>query len=208
MGIIGVVSAITVPTLMQNYQKKSYVTQLHKVYNELNQVLVQYQTDKNSVNLTEAGLNSVSSFGNLFRSYFKIVKDCEDLQTPCFAQSYKKISGVNASFKCSNNCVVLASGAAIGTYSNIGAYGNNTIISIVVDTNGAKGPNILGRDAFYILLYRNGVLDDMLAENGGQMPPFSEEEREKSFDGCINSNIGDWHGCFGKILNDNWEMNY
>ena len=208
LGIIGVVSAMTVPTLMQNYQKKSYVTQLHKVYNELNQALIQYQTDKNAVNLTEAGLNSISSFGNLFKSYFKIVQDCENEQTPCFANSYKKISGVNAGLRCSNNCVVLASGAAIGTYSNIGAYGNNTIIAIVVDTNGAKGPNILGRDAFYILLYKNGVLDDMLATNNGELPPFSKDLHEKSFDGCINSNTSDWHGCFAKILNDNWEMNY
>ena len=208
LGIIGIVSAMTVPTLMQNYQKKSYVTQLHKVYNELNQALVQYQTDKNAVNLTEAGLNSISSFGNLFKSYFKIVQDCGNERTPCFANSYKKISGVNAGFQCSNNCVVLASGAAIGTYSNIGTYGNNTIIPIVVDTNGAKGPNILGRDAFYILLYKNGVLDDMLATNNGELPPFSKDLHEKSFDGCINSDTSAWHGCFAKILNDNWEMNY
>ena len=39
LGIIGVVSAMTVPTLMQNYQRQSYVTQLHKVYNELGQAL-------------------------------------------------------------------------------------------------------------------------------------------------------------------------
>lgn len=34
LGIIGVVSAMTVPTLMNNYQRQAYVTQLHKVYNE------------------------------------------------------------------------------------------------------------------------------------------------------------------------------
>ena len=50
LGIIGVVSAMTVPTLMQNYQRKSYVTQLHKFYNELSQALVQYQTDRNALN--------------------------------------------------------------------------------------------------------------------------------------------------------------
>ena len=36
LGIIGVVAAMTIPTLMQNYQRQSYVTQLKKVYNELN----------------------------------------------------------------------------------------------------------------------------------------------------------------------------
>lgn len=39
LGIIGVVSAMTVPTLMQNYQRQSYVTQLHKVYNEFSKQL-------------------------------------------------------------------------------------------------------------------------------------------------------------------------
>lgn len=29
LGIIGVVSAMTVPTLMQNHQRKTYVAQLH-----------------------------------------------------------------------------------------------------------------------------------------------------------------------------------
>ena len=68
LGIIGVVSAMTVPTLMQNYQKKSYVTQLHKVYNELNQVLLKYQTDKNAINLTEAGLTSTAALQNMITS--------------------------------------------------------------------------------------------------------------------------------------------
>ena len=56
LGIIGIVSAMTVPTLMQNYQRQSYVTQLHKVYNELNQATLRYQTDRNALNLKEAGL--------------------------------------------------------------------------------------------------------------------------------------------------------
>ena len=37
LAIIGVVAAMTVPTLMQNYQRKVYVAQLQKVYNEASQ---------------------------------------------------------------------------------------------------------------------------------------------------------------------------
>ena len=58
LGIIGVVSAMTVPTLMQNYQRKSYVTQLHKVYNDFSQAVMQYVNDKNALNIKEAGLVS------------------------------------------------------------------------------------------------------------------------------------------------------
>ena len=56
LGFFGVVSAMAVRTLLQNFQRKSYVTQLHKVYNEVQQALLQYQTDRNAVDLKEAGL--------------------------------------------------------------------------------------------------------------------------------------------------------
>ena len=76
LGIIGVVSAMTVPTLMQNYQRKSYVTQLHKVYNEFQQAAVMYMNDKNALNLTEAGLTSQDNVYTFMNNYFKIVKSC------------------------------------------------------------------------------------------------------------------------------------
>ncbi len=212
LGIIGVVSALTVPTLMQNYQKKSYVTQLHKVYNELNQALLQYQTDRNAVNLKEAGLTTNEACADFFKKYFKIVQDCGSDSEPCFADSYKKISGVDSHFYCAANCMVLASGASIGS-----KIGSNNIIQFVVDINGVKGPNIYGRDAFSLYLYSNGVIDDLALKDvdnpddytwGDNATPTSEQ-REKNFErACLSSNSADWHGCFGKILNDNWEMTY
>ena len=74
LGIIGVVSAMTVPTLMQNYQRQSYVTQLHKTYNEFSQALLRYQTDRNAINLSEAGLSSQDAVNNFITTYFKNVK--------------------------------------------------------------------------------------------------------------------------------------
>ena len=68
---------MTVPTLMQNHQRKTYVTQLHKVYNEFSQALLLYQTDKNALNLREAGLNSQDELNAFIKSYFKVVKECD-----------------------------------------------------------------------------------------------------------------------------------
>ena len=41
--------------------------QLHKVYNELSQALLRYQTDKNAINFKEAGLElwSAALFNNM-----------------------------------------------------------------------------------------------------------------------------------------------
>ncbi len=216
LGIIGVVSAMTVPTLMQNHQRKTYVTQLHKVYNEITQAALQYQTDKNAVSLKEAGLTSETALYDFFKNYFKIVQDCGDAQTPCFADTYKKISGTVSQYRCKNACVSIASGVSLGTYGHYGDAQSSIVETIVVDTNGAKGPNLIGRDAFVLYLYSNGVLDDLnMGEPGDDegwinVPaPLTEEQREYNFETSCTSNVANrFHGCFGKILNDNWEMNY
>ena len=211
---------MTIPTLMQNHQRKVYVTQLHKVYNQLNQALLQFQTDKNAVNLREAGLVTYG-VNNFFKNYFKVIQDCGNDSTPCFADSYRKLSGGNSTFECFSNCVVLADGTAIGTQQVEGDARTNFVLQFMVDINGAQGPNIFGRDAFTMFLYlNNGVIDDLTITNDTGDPsddiwntsavaPLSEDEREKNYeDACISDVSTRWHGCFGKILNDNWEMNY
>ena len=45
LGIIGVVSAMTIPSLVKNYQRQVYVTQLRKVYNEVGQAVQTFMTD-------------------------------------------------------------------------------------------------------------------------------------------------------------------
>ena len=211
LGIIGVVSAMTVPTLMQNYQRQSYVTQLHKTYNEMSQALLRYQTDRNALNLREAGMSSQAEVNNFISSYFKVVNSCLDSSTvtPCFANQseYKKISGATAS-GFDNDAdglgmsFVLANGTSIRPWLS---NGRNFIV-MVVDVNGQKGPNILGRDFFDMCIDVNGNIDTCL-RNGGTFP-HTEAQRETEFnDVCIADSVS-IAGCFGKILNDNWQMNY
>ncbi len=205
LGIIGVVSAMTVPSLMQNHQRKTYVTQLHKFYNELSQALLQYQTDRNALNLKEAGLNSQEALDAFFKEYFKVINDCGNTQTPCLAPAseYKNIAG--RSIVTSRDAyVTIADGNSFG-YSYFGDTGNS-LFNIYLDTNGQKGPNVAGRDIFAIYIYNNGLIDDTNGANGA---PLTKEEREASFNShCIQSTGTTWYGCFGKILNDNWEMTY
>lgn len=192
---------MTVPSLMQNHQRKTYVIQLHKVYNELSQALLQYQTDKNAVNLKEAGLTSQTAVNEFITNYFKIVQSCEKT-APCLASDYKHIAGQAGVFE-KTNSYVLSSGASVRPrYYPEG----NLLLSFVVDTNGQKGPNIIGRDLIVMYVYSNGLIDDYLSDN---MPPFTEEIRETLFaQVCNSSSSTSIYGCFGKILNDNWEMTY
>ena len=199
LGIIGVVSAMTVPSLMQNHQKKTYVTQLHKVYNEISQAVTMYLTDKNALNLAEAGINSNAKAQEFITDYFKIVQTCENSLTPCFANSYKYLNStddVNVLDGHSSTSFVLANGASVRPiYVNDGKI--SKVMNILVDTNGQKGPNILGRDTFYMAVYSSGAIDTF--NYNAVSLPLTEDER--------NSADANWKP-FGQILNDNWEMNY
>lgn len=209
LGIIGVVSAMTVPTLMQNHQRKTYVVQLHKVYNEAQQAALQYITDKNAIDLKEAGLISTEAAADWVKTYFKVVNDCGTDYSPCFADEYKLMNGESKGqlIPAEMRKFVLASGASIGVIGR-----TNAKTSFYVDTNGRKGPNIVGRDIFPLLLYKNGIIDesDGSEANDTLTAPLTKEKREEIYENyCANGTASSmWWGCFGKILNDGWEMNY
>lgn len=81
LGIIGVVAAITLPTIVSNYQKTQYVTGLKKAYTEFNQVLKQMAADKGCVDdLKCTGLfdtgTTHQTLGDEFVKYVKVVKNC------------------------------------------------------------------------------------------------------------------------------------
>lgn len=216
LGIIGVVSAMTVPTLMQNHQRKTFVTQLQQVYNLFSQAFSQYITDKNALNLHEAGLTSVAEVKNFINNYFKVTKSCSAF-TDCFtSEKYHNLNGnelTNTSYWPSTNapCFVLANGASICMEhsKHHTSYGH-----ITIDVNGAQGPNIAGRDLYFVSYYNDGSID----EDG--IPPSCK----LSGTGCgsgktaakdVRTAIGatcktrkDAKGCFGLILNNNWEMDY
>lgn len=211
LGIIGVVSAMTVPALIQNHQRKAYVTQLHKFYNELSQALTQYQTDNNAVNLKEAGLNSQAGVNSFIKKYFKIVAECDTISmSPCFAETYKKMNGLELKFTNDTEGIyTLASGQSIRVSYSGGVY--TITAGIIVDVNGQKGPNIQGRDVFEIFIYdtSSGWFLDDLNPLASVVSPLSDEERENQFTKyCLGGIAGNHHGCFGKILKDNWEMTY
>ena len=194
---------MTVPSLIQNYQRQSYVTQLHKFYNELSQALIQYQAERNALNLKEAGLTSQDALNDFFKTRFKVVNDCGNTTVPCFApnEEYRKLNASDQIGTVLLSSLSIASGAAVTFQLTITG---ERIASLYVDINGAKGPNIAGRDIFAIYIYNDGTIDDWTAD--GSKPDKDVRELNYNLD-CRSANNG-WTGCFGKILNDNWQMTY
>lgn len=224
LGIIGVVSAMTVPTLMQNYQRQSYVTQLHKIYNEFGQAAERYKADNNLVSIREGRIIGNADELNAFlKRYFKVVKDCggrywSSASNACFAQVYHSIDGAHSVDLASQSCMVtgvLASGAAVclGTGSATSVKANEDVnhdgvvdendvindtgtnagmaISIEVDINGTKGPNIAGRDFFSFDIAPDGLVLD-----------------SRWTDSSTVDTAHAWPVGIGKIIADGWQMTY
>jgi len=160
LGIIGVVAALTMPTLTKNYQKKVYVTQLIKTCNEIEQAFEKYISDKNAINLREARLNN-STRGEFLNKYFHVVKDCGSSVSSCFAsQPYLNMSlPQEIDFSIWDGmgyyAVTLANGASL--YLNVTDF-EEYYAFIGVDVNGQEGPNIFCRDFFGMMINQDGTI--------------------------------------------------
>lgn len=225
VAIIGVIAALTIPGVIANYQRKALLTQLQKNYVELQESLLILKTENYQKGLYGSSLNKKSSTsirnsaGKFLLGYYKITQDCETDTQPCFASKYADLSTMTYSdYSCEGYSVVVAGGAAIcivpasiteeevsdGTGATTTKETKNPAV-VYIDVNGSKEPNIGGRDMFTFNIYEDFTIDEV--DPASTDLSSLEAERNNLYDeNCLTSSIG--KGCFAKILNDDWEMNY
>ena len=173
--IIGVIAALTVPTLIQNTQKQEYVSALKKAYSTLSQAAQMIIAEEGSPKCDEGGWAcSLASVRDLFRSRMNTLKICETTSQCVDFNSYKGLRGdhqsvlrhIGGSF--GNYGFVTADGAAIfpisvvnqcnaSDYAGYWTGAKNWCALFIVDTNGAKAPNTYGRDVHQFILKENGI---------------------------------------------------
>lgn len=237
LGIIGVVAAITIPTLISKYQKQEYVTKLKKTYTQTNEVLKLMSAEMNCANdLKCTGLfdttTTSQTLGTAIVKYFKVVKDCgivkgQGCLTASTNNNYDGASATNTNYDNYSGFdfynFITADGISFSIYnysSNCGNNYSNGITNnmtqacgrVLVDINGpTKGPNVYGRDTFFFfitngkgaLLYPRGGADDRyVGSNNWWKDPDTKAPRN-----CYpNDKLGIY--CTGRIMEENWEMNY
>ena len=225
VAIIGVIAALTIPGVIANYQRKALLTQLQKNYVELQESLLILKTENYQKGLYGSSLNKKSSTsirnsaGKFLLGYYKITQDCETDTQPCFASKYADLSTMTYSdYSCEGYSVVVAGGAAIcivpasiteeevsdGTGATTTKETKNPAV-VYLDVYGSKEHNIGCRDMFTFNIYEDFTIDEV--DPASTDLSSIETERNNLYDeNCLTSSIG--KGCFAKILNDDWEMNY
>lgn len=201
LGVIGVVAAMTIPNLISSYQKDQTATQLKKVYTSLSQVVKQSEADNGPSKYWYQGIvystDAVQqSFDTYWAPYIKVLKICE-IESDCGYTSnyYKYLSGTEDTmiivYPTYRTTLILPDGVIliISPY-----YGLELKKYIFVDLNGAKKPNMYGKDVFWFVM----------AGDKGLMP-YGYEQIEANINGnCKKNGVGTY--CATKIMRDGWQM--
>lgn len=143
LGIVGVVSAMTIPTLVQNYQNRELEAKAKKTYSTLAQAFEELMRKNNAVTLSDT--NFISDPYTALRSVLTVA----NTGSP---QGY----GIEGNDELTIDQDVQIT-FADGTYVTFSTPTVNNVGSqIIVDTNGEKRPNRFGRDVLVFYVMRNG----------------------------------------------------
>ena len=163
LGVIGVVAAMTLPTLIKNYQKTVTATRLKTTYSTISQAVRMSEVDNGPVATWElpydgASYSARKSFVDIyFKPYLKNVKECTNI-SDCIGEKIYNLDGSEIS-EVTKPTFILNNGVVLNF-----TFQGETNIQIDVSINGKKGPNIYGRDIFTIVVNK-GTNNNIIAQN-------------------------------------------
>lgn len=162
LGIIGVVAAMTIPTLINNYQKQETVSRLQKIYSIISSAVKMSELQNGSSTTWDSPTidNDLTQSTDWWNKYFipyanlSVIKTCTTANSSeCWPSDSKWLDGASNSTTYFLDWV-LADGITMNFRPLNSQYGG-----IMVDINGLKKPNIMGRDEFYIIVsYKAGYV--------------------------------------------------
>jgi prepilin-type N-terminal cleavage/methylation domain-containing protein len=207
LGIIGIVAAITLPAVIQSYQKRETVSRLKKSYSSIQQAIRMSEVENGSLEHWQTNLNGHDFFVKYLQKYFIEPKEISSSQAISIAPHYylngQKYAGCIYSGKCNRTTNFLLSDGTMIT-----AYYDGTMY-IAVDVNGYKKPNTIGKDSFVFFFHpQKGLLPD--GKPGAALYSVCGEnctrERLMTYSNysCNKSQNGRW--CTYLIMIDGWEI--
>lgn len=171
--IIGVIAALTIPTLNQNTQNNELVSGCLKAYSSLSQAIDKMKIDYgpiglgkkwNSAEIFWKGTNGDHRDG--FTAQFNTVRIDDNYESKCYDKPIKELSNtvtdhsgftmVTTDGMCFNYSTGFCSdkGVADGVPTAQDKNLTNCMGRFLVDVNGEKGPNVYGRDIYFFLLVK------------------------------------------------------
>ena len=207
--IIGAVSAMAIPNLIEGLQKRSLVAQVKNVYGIVQEVAREQMIVRKTKNLIDTDFADPAKL--LSDKHFQITKKCS-YATECWSATYKRLSDKQPTSRVvdekidTGKSVILKSGAIL-TYTTdlttnypVMTDGDKVIGMFRVDVNGSDKPNIIGRDVFWFLITRKGKVVDFYTANK------KTYSKDKAITECKTAST--ITSCIALVMRNNWVMDY
>ena len=210
LGIIGVVAAITIPSLITKLENIKNSTILKEDYSILQQVMRRAYDDSAFSELTTTNnMGQMTSWFNTYLlPYMNTAHVCYNT-TGCWSpETSKYLNNSNASFAYSGKlgrnsiCFVLNNGTnvciddhwknEIATWFGVN-ISPNVGLAFYVDVNGNKRPNVFGKDIFVLI-----ASEDSFKPAGNDVPESTVKND------CKSRGIGNM--CAALVKNNDWKI--
>ncbi len=148
--IIGIIAAITVPTVMNNINKKQYIVAWRKAYSDVANALLLIKANNDYFDLSA---NSEEEIINKLSKYMSNTKICSannfDVEGcgtnyPIYKHSGSKYADNMGTIGGGARCMIITNGTLLCFDAMIGIF----------DVNGSRKPNTIGKDIFFALVDR------------------------------------------------------
>jgi len=210
LGIIGIIAALTMPNLIQSYEKKVISTQLKSTASIISQAFAmaqaKYESAENWIPYSQQETVSyVTEFLN--------AKPCEGNQYDKYLNELALGSGQFNMMQVYNtsplSCWVLNNGAIVHGWTDWNT-GNEVGSNLIIDVNGLKKPNIAYKDnfPFYLMYYsdRRAIL------SSGSSNMLLEPKMSGLYPGGLG--MENYYpcttkrdlGCPARLVKDGWEI--
>ena len=219
LGILGVVIAMTLPTVVGKYKKQATISQLKKAYTVLSQMVLRAQEDNGGAYFSTSDTVNADATKKFFEQYW-----LPYFNNPTVSKEGKLPYGIGFAYKYMNGSQM---GTNITTAYSVGrvffttldgtAYfvfmmwwekkydddGNlisqtakySSVQTVYVDLNGIKPPNTIGKDVFIFQVFFDKNI----------VRPFGYDKTQAEINSnCSLSGAGVY--CAAKIINDGWKM--
>jgi prepilin-type N-terminal cleavage/methylation domain-containing protein len=210
LGIIGIVAAMTIPTLIKNYQDSQTHSVITKAISTLSQATLLIKNENGGTLVSAFGTSPSGATGSsqsdgmaqAYQNKLNVLQFCSFTnRANCFGDvgtgnwNDKNRSGTNRSNNIhgAGSVLILQDGTGVSfdfnsetCNYNAGAFMNHCGL-IFIDANGTKAPNSVGNDIFGIYLTQDAIvpMNDSNVYGGGL---------------CFSGSWMGW-GCTGYLLN-------
>lgn len=165
LGIIGVVAAMTIPTLMSKTNDLELKIAYKKSYSVLSQAFLSIYSDNAETAKSLCADADTTCLRDLFSSKLKVIKKCDagSVDSQCWPPTWTRLNNNPGwATNATTTGLALSDGMfiefssyfancddATGTFFDCGSFG--------IDVNGLKKPNKIGKDIYFIHLMDNSI---------------------------------------------------